>query len=1358
MTRQLPHMPLVRKLTIVQRVFVFSGLLVVGLLAMIFLQQWYASRLSVATETLYKQDQAAVMSVRDAMKSLQESQGIVFSAVASAQDLRQGHVTQGLNEGDRAFTASMATLRSYYSGPREWLVEAEGLHRELVAYRSVALDLIRAGRFADAAQHMGEEALNNPHAALLARLEEIKRDARQRFDQHFVALRELEEQQRSTLTSAAVGGVIILSTLSLLFTLSIRRPLQELQDGITQIAEEGLETELPCLDRVDEIGDISRSLAGLRDVYRDMEIQRWVTAHLATIATHLQQSTSLTQLGARLLSEIAPLMGVGYGVFYRADPQSRTLTLLASYAMRERKTLNQTIRFGDGLAGQVALEGQPITLFELPDDYVRISSGVGSGVPRCVIAIPVMHLEQILGVIELATFSPMTAPAQALLDALAPLVAMNMEILERTMHQQRLLEESQQQAARLEEQATALQVQQQELLDTETWFRAIIESAPVGMLVIDGDGGICLSNEQVDTMFGYQAGELIGQKIEVLVPMTARSGHDGLRQRYAEDGRPRQMGSDTGELHGLRKDGSEFPVQVGLSRLPVVGGRHRAVCASVYDISQQMEAQRALAQARDEAEQAVKVKSDFLANMSHEIRTPMNAIIGMSHLTMNTDLSARQRDYVEKILRSGKHLLGIINDILDVSKIEAGKLEIEAVDFELDGILENVANLISEKAVTKGLELCFDVAPDVPTSLIGDPLRLGQILINYGNNAVKFTEKGEITILVRVVERTDQSVLLHFGVRDTGIGLDDEQMSRLFQSFQQADSSTTRKYGGTGLGLAISKNLARLMGGDVGVESRVGDGSLFWFTARLGIGKGRRASLIPAEDLRHRKVLVVDDNDSARTIMENLLSGMTFSTSVACDGAEALRKVIAADQGGEPYEVLFLDWQMPIMDGIEVARRLKAETLRQPPHIILVTAHGREDVMRQAETLGIRHIILKPVNASLLFDTVSRLLVPHGHDQDTALVSRGYGPMAVERSAQERLQGARILLVEDNDLNQQVACGVLATFGVEVDVADDGLQGLEKLAAQSYDLVLMDMQMPVMDGLTATREIRRNRRFDTLPIIAMTANAMASDRDQCLAAGMNDHLAKPIEPNQMVEVLARWLPERPLAETAPAAPVAAVAQTPEQVLWARLQGIHGLNSVDGLRRVMGQHGLYLTLLRSFLKTQDDLMASLRQAVRSSDWAGAKLQAHTLKGVSGNIGAESINALAGQLEARIRDLADGKQDGWSDTSLLSELEKAMEALVLALQAVLVAGDLDDVAAVDGPVDCMGIFQQLADLLQGDDAETVDFLVDHRAELTRCLGLDVYDQIRRGVEDYDFPAALQALQRVMAAKNSPLSPVS
>ena len=662
--------------------------------------------------------------------------------------------------------------------------------------------------------------------------------------------------------------------------------------------------------------------------------------------------------------------------------------------------------------------------------------------------------------------------------------------------------------------------------------------------------------------------------------------------------------------------------------------------------------------ARAAAESVSRAKGDFLANMSHEIRTPMNAIIGLSGLALKHDMPPRVRDYLVKVRRSGDHLLGIVNDILDFSKIESGKLQVDARPFELESVLDNVVNLLSEKADAKGLELLWVMDAALPRVLVGDPLRIGQILINYAGNAVKFAEHGEVRIEVRVQEGGADAVLLNFSVADTGIGLTPEQMARLFNSFEQADTSTTRQYGGTGLGLAISKNLARAMGGDVGVTSVFGQGCTFWFTARLGVGSLDKLVVRPGVELHGSRVLVVDDHEAVALVLCELLVELGFDARHADSGEAAVRDVLDADRRGEPYDFLLMDWLMPGMDGLEAIRAIQAVRPQAMPLMLMVTAHRREELLGKARQVGVEHVLSKPVSPSLLVDAMMQLI---GHAPRQ--------PAGTEREAAGReleaqlaaLRGARILVVEDNEINQQIAREVLQDAGFAVDVAENGRVGVNRVHARQaegapYDLVLMDMQMPTMDGVSATRLIRESFDAGALPVIAMTANAMPADRERCLAAGMNGFVSKPVNASELCRALLAWIRPAPTPAPAPAA-----ARAP----------LDALRRIDGLEvdRMLADTGigeaLYLKLLRKLADQQAGAIARVEEALRAGDIALATRLAHTLKGAAGGLGARQLEAAAGALEDALRQPA--------TTADLAEAAAAagarLEALLAALAPVL-----------------------------------------------------------------------------------------
>jgi PAS domain S-box-containing protein len=896
-----------------------------------------------------------------------------------------------------------------------------------------------------------------------------------------------------------------------------------------------------------------------------------------------------------------------------------------------------------------------------------------------------------------------------------------------------------------------------ELEAKERQFKALLESAPDPMVISNAEGDIEMINRQTEALFGYSRSQLVGRPVRVLVP-----DYDTEVDGHQKDG-----------TIGVLRDGREIPLDI--TRSPIDTDKGARVVLAMRDITQRRLVQEELRHAKEVAEEATRMKSDFLANMSHEIRTPMNAIIGMAHLALRTELDARQRDYVTKIRLAGQHLLGVINDILDFSKIESGRLTVESVDFELEKVLAGVSDFISEKAAAKGLELLTDIDPRLPNDLRGDPLRLGQILINYTSNAVKFTEAGSVVIRVRVAESDEHTVLVRFEVEDTGIGLTPEQIGRLFQSFSQADTSTTRKYGGTGLGLAISKRLAQLMGGEVGVASTPGAGSTFHFTARLARGQARGRSYLPAPDLRGRRVLVADDNPLAQKIMSEMLRSMTFRVEAASSGEQAIAAVADADGTGDPFAIVFLDWQMPGLDGIETARRLTAMPLAAPPHCILVTAYGREDVFHEADAAGFDGVLIKPVSPSLIFDAALKAL-----GAAAAVEAPARPPVRSEPPELDRLPGARVLLVEDNELNQQVATELLAAVGIQVDVAENGEKGLHRLQHGSYDLVLMDVQMPVMDGLDCAKRIRELPAFADLPILAMTANAMAGDRERSLAAGMNDHVTKPIEPDELFAALQRWLPAlggsgvRGRAGSGAAAAAAVGAgRTPEPRDGARatrngapvepraeavgatsrneddwLGDVPGLDVADGLRRVLGNRTAFVSLLRRFVSSQAGAAADIRAARSGHRAADAERAAHTLKGVAGSIGARELQRAAGELEAALRR---HEPDALVEP-LLETTADALTRLVGALVRVLPRESDVTVqpAAPPDPQVLAAAVQRLELLLSEDAVEAVDVFDECRPLLTAAYG-ERAGEIRRLIKGYRFEEAL-ALLRTAAREDT------
>jgi PAS domain S-box-containing protein len=852
-----------------------------------------------------------------------------------------------------------------------------------------------------------------------------------------------------------------------------------------------------------------------------------------------------------------------------------------------------------------------------------------------------------------------------------------------------------------------------------------IEESPTSVVITDPDGVIKYVNPKFVEVTGYSADEAIGQ-----IPRVLGTGKE--YPEHLEDLWSTVLKGDDwhGEFCNTRKNGENFWEFSHISSIRNDEGDIAHFVLVNEDITERKRMEEELIQARQAADEANKAKGDFLANMSHEIRTPMNAVIGMAYLALKTDLTAKQRDYLKKIQSSANSLLGIINDILDFSKIEAGKLDMELVDFSLDEALENVANLITVKAQEKeNLEVLFDVSRQVPRFLVGDSLRLGQVILNLANNAVKFTESGEIVVSTELVKQDEASVTLKFSVKDTGIGLTEEQKGRLFESFSQADTSTTRKYGGTGLGLTISKRLVEMMGGKIWVESETGSGSTFSFTATFGLGKEKGKKRHVPSDLRGLKVLVVDDSVTSRKVLREILESFSFQVTVVSSGEEALAELEKASKD-HPFELVVMDWKMPGMDGIETSKRIMAQfDGKNSPTIIMVTAYGREEVLEKAEKVGLDGFLLKPVSPSILFDTILQAV-----GKEAPLEAQADREKDQRVAAIQHLHGARILLVEDNEINRQIAIEVLEGAGLKVSIAINGQEGVNAIMNNAFDAVLMDVQMPVMDGYEATRAIRSEARFKDLPIIAMTAHAMAKDRDECLRAGMDDHLSKPIDPDALYRTLEKWIKRTPFER-----PVGAEEMTEGQDKRSvdqkrdELPPLDGIDMEAGLKRVLGNRKTYRKVLVRFYEDLIDADKIIKTLVSEEKYNEAQILVHTIKGTGANLGAEALQGVAGTLEKWFKEGGKGLPE--SDFgAFCRELNRVRDSLsILAKEKKQPVEEKEETVSLSSEV-AKEIAQRLRDAVDVGDVGALSQIASELSvqEDTASYG----EKIARLVDDFDF----------------------
>ena len=951
---------------------------------------------------------------------------------------------------------------------------------------------------------------------------------------------------------------------------------------------------------------------------------------LGEVSQAVSSTLDLDTVLATIVARAVELSGSYSGIVYEFDESTQTFGARASHNLTPEYLAAlraSPIQLGEGAMGRAGAIREPVEVSDVQDEGQVVAPQVRALIAqqgvRSLLAVPLVREDKLLGGLvvlrrELGRFS---AGVVATLQTFASqsVLAINNAALFREIQRQK------------------------------QYSDALVQTSPVAIVTMDLGGQVIGWNPGAERLFGYSEADALGRPMEDLVatPEAREEVRANIRQT---------LGGEWIRTIGrrARKDGT--PLDVEISSMPVVVDGARVGMIGIYhDITE-------LLRARREAEAANEAKSAFLATMSHEIRTPLNAVIGMSGLLLNTPLTDEQREYAEIVRQSGDALLTVINDILDFSKIEAGRLELEAQPFDLRDCVEGALDLVATRAAEKGLDLAYLVGDGTPAAIVGDVTRLRQVLLNLLSNAVKFTERGEIVLSVAAqpVGGADELHELTFSVRDTGIGIPADRLGRLFQSFSQVDASTTRRYGGTGLGLAISQRLTELMGGRISVTSEVGVGSEFRFTIRAAaaadVPAPARRDLSGVQPvLRGKRVLVVDDNATNRRIVTTHLGNWGLPARATESPREALRWI----QAGERFDVAILDMHMPEMDGVALARAIRQEPAGAALPLVLFTSLGRREA--RAEDEGFAAYLHKPIKPSQLFDALASIL----GDQPVHVPERGVGRSELDPEMAGR-HPLRILLAEDNVVNQKVALRLLGQLGYRADLAANGLEAIDAVGRQAYDVVLMDVQMPELDGFEASREINRRWSRDQRPrIVAMTANAMQGDRELCVAAGMDDYVAKPIRVEELVAALERS-PRRSAAPArgGPALPGAGDGVAP---VWSPESPRSGApvadaidrSAVDRLAASMG--GAFAAeLLDTFVEDARDLTATLRRALAGADVDAFRRAAHSLKSTGETVGATRLAALARELEAQARG---GSLDGIGGRldQLVGEYERATRAL-------------------------------------------------------------------------------------------------
>ena len=1097
------------------------------------------------------------------------------------------------------------------------------------------------------------------------------------------------------------------------------------------------------------------------------------TNTLLCFRDQVQKAKHVDELSKKILGELISVLPAEAGAIYLLALNTNEFRLVSSVCLADHDSLMPSFVAGQGICGRCVEENRIILFPELPSGYMQIGSALGQSAPTAIIAVPINVGPKVLAVIELAFFKAITDKQLKLMEELRPIIGRGLDTLVRLHEIQNLLLESQKKSELIDYQAVSLQRQleksqqheasQKELIREMNFLQLSLDEHAI-VSSTDAHGKINYMNDLFCKISGYSREELMGKNHRKV------KSDEHSPEFYKEMWGTISQGKVWhGEVKNFRKGGGYYWVNATIIPFMNEQGKPHKYVSVRTDITQQkdqelrliesgrkmQEQQAELVIAKDQAQEANRTKSDFLANMSHEIRTPMNAVIGMSYLALQTELTEKQNNYLNTIQSSAKSLLGIINDILDFSKIEAGKMTMESVPFNLGDVLDNLFAMLGSKVEEKGLELLLSQPQDVPNHLIGDPTRLSQVLINLTTNAVKFTDKGAIFVGVNLQEIKEGQVQLRFEVQDSGIGLTEEQVGRLFQAFSQADTTTSRKYGGTGLGLSICKQLVEMMGGQIGVSSIPGTGSTFFFTVWLGFqaSKQNERHALLDDDLRDMRVLVVDDGAQSQQIMAEILSSFSFAPQTVDSGEKAIEIIekAASGQNANPFKLIMMDWKLLGIDGLQASKQIKeSPVLDKPPAIILVTSASRDEVIKEQERIFIDGFLAKPINAS---QTLSAIMTVFGKEPKTGHRPSRKTDRLRDVEAINHLLGAKVLLAEDNPINQQVATELLESNGLIVTVVNNGLEAVEAVGQSDFDIVLMDIQMPEMDGFQATAEIRKDPFFKNLPILAMTAHAMAGDREKSLNAGMDDHITKPIDPDKLFEALIKWVPAKKRLPSDSVDPESALQQNVE-----RPDQLPGIDMEAGLKRVGGNRALFAKLLKQFYTNYQHVIAKIKENLDQGLPEEVLRLAHTVKGIAGTLGANDLYLLVQAFETAVQE---GRVAEYP--SLLHRFEQGLHPVLHGISTLITAEAAIDAGVMvyedANPIDRQSLqplFQDLALLLEegvpssGDKLNKIKKLIGH-SKHTSAL-----EKIHAQIEDYDYEEALDSLSQLASTLHLTSSP--